>query len=428
VKLVIEAIRSASAQPVSSIVTALIVGGVCAAILSTTGQTVQAERSVLGQIDAAGTRSVIIADTQGNAGITADAIDRIGRLSGVEWGGRSGSGLRCAPGGQPRCPAGGGPDGAWRVAAGVGYGTTRDRSGHRRNRRPAGTRTHHTVRGVAGDDAELAMVGIFDAAAPLEFLNRGILTRPASGDDTVRTIHILATESRLVSQISAAALAVLAADDPSSVSIETSAALAAVRAAVQGELGRFGRQLVTMVLAAGLVLTGLNVYGSVTTRRKDFGRRRALGASRPMIITLIGLQTAVTAAIGAAVGSLLATAALIRITDEPPDLQFALAIAMLAIGAAIVAAIPPASSPPTATPSESYASHKRRPGPAGNQEGGEAPSPHGPGPGSGARANPLVAATDGEQMQLHASPDSALLTVCRCSSGTRAGCCRRVAD
>lgn len=340
-KLVIEAIRSASAQPVSSIVTALIVGGVCAAILSTTGQTVQAERSVLGQIDAAGTRSVIIADTQGNAGITADAVDRIGRLSGVEWVVGLGPAFDVRPVANP---------GSRPVAVRTVHGELPPMSGMGLpgiGRAVAGIEAQRALGfvtpfgGVTGEGADLAMVGVFDAATPLEFLDRGILTRPHPGDHTVRTIHILATESRLVSQVSAAALAVLAADDPSSVALETSAALAAVRAAVQGELGRFGRQLVTLVLAAGLVLTGLNVYGSVTTRRKDFGRRRALGASRPTIITLIGLQTAVTAAVGAAVGSVLTTAALIRITGEAPDLQFALAIAVLAIGAAIVAAIPP---------------------------------------------------------------------------------------
>lgn len=340
-KLVIEAIRSASAQPASSIVTALIVGGVCAAILSTTGQTVQAERRVLGQIDAAGTRSVVIADTQGNAGITADAIDRIGRLSGVEWVVGLGPAFDVRPVANP---------GARPVAVRTVHGALPPVVGAglpEIGRAIAGIDAQRALGfvtpfgGVAGDGTDLAMVAIFDAAAPLEFLDRGILTRPPPGDDTVRTIHILAAESRLVSQVAASALAVLAADDPSSVSLETSAALAEVRAAVQGELGRFGRQLVTLVLAAGLVLTGLNVYGSVTTRRKDFGRRRALGASRPMIITIIGLQTGVTAGVGAAVGSLLTTAVLIRFTGNPPDLRFAAAIAVLAVGAAIVAAIPP---------------------------------------------------------------------------------------
>ncbi|MDX1450836.1 MAG: ABC transporter permease, partial [Acidimicrobiia bacterium] len=221
-KLVIEAIRSASAQPVSSIVTALIVGGVCAAILSTTGQTVQAERSVLGQIDAAGTRSVIIADTQGNAGITADAVDRIGRLSGVEWVVGLGPAFDVRPVANP---------GSRPVAVRTVHGELPPMSGMGLpgiGRAVAGIEAQRALGfvtpfgGVTGEGADLAMVGVFAAAYPLEFLDRGLLTRPHPGDHTVRTIHILATESRLVSQVSAAALAVLAADDPSSVALETS--------------------------------------------------------------------------------------------------------------------------------------------------------------------------------------------------------------
>ncbi len=75
----------ASSQPVSSVVTGLIVGAVCGVILSTTGQTVQAEQQVLSRIDEAGTRSVTITDTNGAAGIRPDAVSRISRISGVEW-------------------------------------------------------------------------------------------------------------------------------------------------------------------------------------------------------------------------------------------------------------------------------------------------------------------------------------------------------
>ena len=116
-----------------------------------------------------------------------------------------------------------------------------------------------------------------------------------------------------------------------------------IRAAVQGELGQYGRQLITLVLAAGLVLVGLNIYGTINNRRRDLGRRRALGASRPTIIGLITSQTTLTALTGAAIGSLATNILLTRITGNAPPLPFTIAIITLATLTATLAALPPAT-------------------------------------------------------------------------------------
>jgi putative ABC transport system permease protein len=70
---------------VASTITVIIVAAVCGVILSTTGQTIQAEQAVLARIDDAGTRSIVVSDTEGRAQITPDAVTRIAGLSGVEW-------------------------------------------------------------------------------------------------------------------------------------------------------------------------------------------------------------------------------------------------------------------------------------------------------------------------------------------------------
>lgn len=344
-KVLAEAARVAVAQPVASVVTALIVAGVCAAILSTTGQTVQAEQQVLSQIDAAGTRSIVIADTQGQAGIGPDAVDRISRLTGVEWVIGLGPATDLRPAVNPR----GNP-----AAIRVLFGDPPPQIQPSRNSLSAGEALvgpqaqvalglQVPAGGAVGDNGDVAVVGSFVATEPLTFLNRSLLTVAGESDTTVRSIHILAARPDQVAQVTDAALAVLAPTDPTSVGIETSETLAQVRAAVQGELGRFGRQLVTLVLAAGLVLAALNIYGAATTRRRDFGRRRALGATRPTIIGLITIQTALTALLGAALGTATTWAILTATTGNPPDPQFALAIITLAVLATTLAAIPPAT-------------------------------------------------------------------------------------
>ena len=111
-----------------------------------------------------------------------------------------------------------------------------------------------------------------------------------------------------------------------------------MRAAVAGELGRFSRSLIAAVLAAGLILITLIIYASVTARRQDFGRRRALGARRGTIAGLVVTQTLIVIIIGAAAG----TALTFRWTTEPPDTGFVAAITILTLLAAGLAATPPA--------------------------------------------------------------------------------------
>ncbi len=97
-----------------------------------------------------------------------------------------------------------------------------------------------------------------------------------------------------------------------------------------------------MILGIGLLLVGLNLYGAVTTRRRDFGRRRALGATRPTIIGLIATQTLLLAALGAALGATVATTLIWQRTGLPPDWPFTTAIITLTTLAATTASLPPA--------------------------------------------------------------------------------------
>jgi putative ABC transport system permease protein len=195
------------------------------------------------------------------------------------------------------------------------------------------------------DGDSLAVVGWFDASDPLSFLDRSLLAGPdpAHPQPVVRSIHVLAETPEQVTSVAEAVVMVLDPLDPTSVAVETSEALAQIRAAVDGELGAFGRRLVLMVLGVGLVLVGLNMCGTVTTRRKDFGRRRALGASRPVIVTLVTLQAALTGLLGAVLGTITGAAAVWRLTQQPPDPAFATAVAVLAVAATIAAALPPSA-------------------------------------------------------------------------------------
>lgn len=346
-RLFAEAVRVARAQPVASTVTTLIVAAVCGVILSTTGQTIQAENAILSRIDDAGTRSITLTDTEGRAGMDPDSVRRIERLSGLEWvvGLGPASDVRAAgiPGGEP-------------VALRPMYGTIPPQVAYSEWDVAPGTalvgpeaQTLLGLRVPAGgvessDGSSYAVVGWFDAGDPLEHLDRSILAAPdpAVVSPVVRTIHVLAQRPDQVAALADAVVAVVGPSDPSSLGVQTSESLAQIRAAVAGELGTYGRRLVLMILGAGLVLVVLNMYGAVTTRRRDFGRRRALGASRGAIIALVTMQTAITGVLGAALGIAVGTSVVWRLTHQLPDPAFAVAVAVLAVIATIAAALPPA--------------------------------------------------------------------------------------
>lgn len=344
-----EGTRIAWSAPVASVMVGLIVASVCAVILATTGQTVRAEQDVLARIDEAGTRSVTAVDDQGTANIPVSAVQRVADLSGVEW--VVGFGF-AIDGRNSQLGRGGTP-----VATRVVWGDLPDvvlvngrplQPGEALVGPQAQTSLGlaYPVGGIDLEDQQAAVVGGFEASDPLTFLNTTILLASdptVAGAATLRSIHVLADSPNTVATLTPAIAAVLGAQDPTGVRFETSETLAQLRAAVAGELGRFGRNLILATLAASLVLTALVVYGSVTLRRQDFGRRRALGAGRATITGLVAVQYSVVGLLGSVLGSIAGSVIVYRLTGGFPDLRFTVAIAILAVLATIGASIPPAA-------------------------------------------------------------------------------------
>lgn len=336
----------ARAQLAATAVTAVIVAAVCGVIVSTTGQTVAIERDVLSRIDDAGTRTIILEDSDGRAQFDPGAIDRIEALVGVEWAIGFGpasdvraAGLDGGPGVPIRSFVGALPPAvttsAWNPERGVAL---------------AGIEALHAlgfetaagpIQPVGRNEPQIGVGGWVRADPPLEFLNRALLTVANENEPVVRII-VLASSADRVAGTTHAIRALLDPEDPTSVSVRTSDALVQVRAAVQGELGNWGRNVVTLVLGAGLILTAMNVLGAVTARRRDFGRRRALGASRLDIMLLVTAQTVATAIAGAVAGALVGTVFVYQVLGTAPHAEFAVAVSTLAVLAAGAAALPPA--------------------------------------------------------------------------------------
>lgn len=342
-----EACASARSQPVASMVTVLMVAGMILAVMLTTGRTVAAEHQVLGTIDAAGTRSVLIR-AEDSAGVTADVLERIRGITGIEWAGAFSSAVDATNGAVL--------DGT-RVPVRYAYGD--QLAGLRM---PEGSPLSGEL--AYASATALEQFGLPDIAGSItlttgaSYAVAGRITTPdylaafeplvlipqpeADGSERINVLVVIAERPDLVAPVSAAVSSVLAADDPSKVTVQTSEALAHLRSLIRGQLGTFSRGLVLALLSITGALVAVLLYSLVMMRRRDFGRRRALGASRGLIIGLLLMQTGVLALTGIALGTITATAVLIASRSPVPGISFTFSLALLALTTTLASAFIPA--------------------------------------------------------------------------------------
>lgn len=344
-----EALATSWSQPVASVVSIVIVAGMCATVLLTTGRTVGAEHAVLGSIDSAGTRSIVVrADP--DAGLTPAVLDRLANIEGIEWAGAFGAATDVQNAAFP---------GATKVPVRLAWGDDfaalgiSDMMPVANKSAVASTQALEQlgmpdatggVLTTAG--ADYAVVGRLTVPDYLQFLEPLVVVPQGAPDESavnaVSVLVIIAARPDLVAPVSRAVQSVLAVDDPTKVTVSTSESLATLRALIQGQLGSFGRSLVIVIFALTAVLVAAILYGLVMLRRKDFGRRRALGASQSLIVWLLLTQMAVLSAIGAIVGCLAAAVGLAASGDPLPGFDFFVAVAVLAVVVGVVAALIPA--------------------------------------------------------------------------------------
>jgi putative ABC transport system permease protein len=153
---------------------------------------------------------------------------------------------------------------------------------------------------------------------------------------------VVTTDARVVAAVTDTIRPLISAVDPSAVSITDSEALASLRGTVQDQLGAFGGTLAAGVLTLTGLLVAIVQIALVLLRRKDFGRRRALGATRGLIIALVLIQAVCLAVAGATLGVTASVVALTAIGDPLPGLDYTVAVVALAVCVSVAAAIFPA--------------------------------------------------------------------------------------
>jgi len=344
--LVRESLATARSQPVASLVTLVMVAGMCSTVLLTTGRTVGAEQAILGSIDSAGTRSIVVrADAE--AGLSPSVLENLKNIEGIEWSAAFGPATDAVnaaiPGGAkvpvrriwsdflatlPVPDSGEFARSAW---------ASQDALDSLGLSAPSGG-----LIGTSGED--FSVQGQLNTPSYLAFLEPLVVVPSDGSTESARVsvLIVIATRPDLVGPVADALKSLLAVDDPSKLTVTTSEGLASLRAVVEGTLGSYGRNLILIVFSMTSVLVAAILYGLVMLRRKDFGRRRALGASQRLIVALLLVQVGALAFFGSVVGSSVAAAALAISGDPLPRPDFFAAVGVLAVFVSTLAAVLPA--------------------------------------------------------------------------------------
>ncbi|MGG7449436.1 FtsX-like permease family protein [Plantibacter auratus] len=316
------------------------------AVLATAGRTAGAQLEVLSSIDSVGSRSITV-QADSSAGLESSVLDVVAHISGVE------------------------------VVAGFGPAHDVENASFPGQRVP--------MRFAYG--GALAVLGASDAAADgahsyithaarhrLGLLGvAGGLIRPDSGESfsvagqiqlppymqqyeplvvavdpesaTTAPLGLMVVVAEAPSDVAAVAEAVqsvLVVEDPSKVRVSTNARVAELRSEIEGRLGTSNRELVLGIYFLTAMLVCAVLSGVVMLRRKDFGRRRALGASQGLIVALVLLQTAWPSLIGVLLGSGGTTLFLVLVSLPTAPPLYTGAVAITSVGIAVTAALLPA--------------------------------------------------------------------------------------
>ncbi len=339
-----EAWATVRAQRVPSATIALLAAAMCLITLLTVGRTAHAEAQVADRLESAGSRVLAVADIKGADLITSAVADTTAALSTVKRSIATTLPVDVVP-----SPATGGQ----RVPMWQAHGDLAEVATLIAGRWPApgeaivsaGTAAYG-LDGPVGAVAtttgwELPVVGIFTAREPFTDYDAGVLVAagPQAG---LRSLTVVATTAETAGTTQAQVLRLIAASSPQDLRVTSPATLAEVQQAVGADLTTFSRSLLALVLSAGGVLMAIVVLADVLVRQRDLGRRRALGADRPTIITLVVARTLIAATLGALVGTTAAVAITTSSGVRAPA-GFIAAVAVLALLTAAIAAIPPAA-------------------------------------------------------------------------------------
>lgn len=342
-----EGVTIALTQPVATTVAAVIAAATCLVVFATAGQSAATEAHILHEVDRAGARHLIFTDADGTAGLMAADLAPIAGLAGVDWVVGLGPtydvrNIALGDAGNP-VPARmiyGNLDAVIDVVAGR---SPRPGEAIADSASITALGASQPAVSVRGDLGGAGLVGQAEVTAPLAALANGLLVRGTPDPSKpLRTVHVLARTTADVATLRDLVPTLLIADDSAKLAITSPQILVELQLVVDGQLGAGSRRVMIGVLAGGLVLIAATMAGATMGRRRDFGRRRAMGATRSDIVTLVLVHAAVAAGVGTALGTVGGLSGLWLWRGQIPAWDFTFGVTILTLLMALAATLPPA--------------------------------------------------------------------------------------
>lgn len=342
-----EALASTWAAKIPSLLIGIVAAAMCLAPILTVGKTASAAAAMADSMDQAGSRRLVVIDTQQAGFVNVRTLAQVQGLNTVSRAAALGSPTDATngvigPGGTraPIWPVIGRLDDVATLVAG-------------RWPRPGEVIVAVKAMGPWGLSVPVGhltspdglqqwpIVGAYRPVAGFDDLHQGALT-PALPTDVGRELRVTLTSIGAAESTVSAVLSILEPPSADGVYVESPSGMAQTARALNAQLAHYGRSLLLMILGAGSFFVAAVVLADVLVRRKDLGRRRTLGATRADLTALVALRAVWVAMLGAAVGCVAGWWWNHRSHTETP-LGFTVAIGVLAVVAAAVAAIPPAA-------------------------------------------------------------------------------------
>jgi len=346
-----EAVKAANRRPWRTLAVAVVAFAMCFSVLFTVGQAAGIERRVMAELESPAARLITVSWRPNVGGIPVEAVQRMTGLSHVSWVvGMSPAAdvVNAAILGGNSCPAKavigelpGQPDLTATTAPGAVALVTAKSAACLGLMVPAGTISPASQQQTVIRENAIPIIGQMETTEALSFLADFVfIWQPEETD--VAEIFLLADRAQDIPDIIEAALALVGAANASDVAVEFSAERLELNALLERELAANSQVITLSVLAAGLLFIGVTLTLSVGAQRRDFGRRRALGASRSLLITLVILEAVLPAFYGGIIGTAIGAIVLLGIHQVSPGFGFLAAVPILSLLAAIIGAIPAA--------------------------------------------------------------------------------------
>lgn len=345
-----EALATTWANKVPTALLCLIVAAMCIMTISTVGRTAAAEAQVADRINSAGARELVLTDKRGADLIGPTLIAMASRLSVTD----RAVGIKSPVDvNNTAIGAGGDPVPAWPIVGDIdavahldsgrlpGPGEALVSSTALKKlglQQPIGSATLAD----ASVPIDYAIVGSFTPREPFTDLSEGLIFGAPEGS-TATHLHLVLKDAAQAANAQRAVLGLFGQlPDAESITVRSPLALAQLQDEIVGDLGSFGRSLLYGSLGIGALLVGIVVFADILVRRKDLGRRRALGATRANIIWLMLLRTLIPAILGGVLG-MIAGMVLAAQAGALPPLEFCVGIVVLALVAAGASSLVPAT-------------------------------------------------------------------------------------